>query len=181
MKRDLSRFENSDFDRGAGRLKESCWWLVKGCFFLPAFPWPSGLRVFLLRLFGASLGNEVVIRSRVVITFPWRFEAGDHVWLGEGSYYLTLAPITIGSNVCVSQEAFLCTGSHDHRDPYFGLITKPICLEDGSWVGARGFLGPGVVVGEHAVVAAGAVVFRDVKSGSMVKGNPAKEISKHEN
>lgn len=175
MKRELSHFSNGTFDRGAGRMKEGMWWLVRTLFFLPGLPWPSSLRVFLLRIFGARVGEGVVIRSGVNITFPWRFECGDHVWLGERSYFLTLAPVLIGSNVCVSQEAFLCTGSHDHRDPFFGLITKRICLENGSWVGARGLIGPGVTLGENAVVAAGAVVFRDVNSNSVVKGNPARE------
>lgn len=176
MQRDLSQYSSAELDRGAHRVKELLWWVVRGLFFLPNFPWPSSLRCLLLQLFGAKVGKGVVIRSGVNITFPWRFKCGDHVWLGEGSSYLTLAPITIESNVCVSQEAYLCTGSHDHRESHFDLITKAIRLKQGSWVGARGLLGPGVVVGENSVVAAGAVVFRSVDSNMVAKGNPATAI-----
>ena len=140
MKRDLSQFENSDFERGASRLKEALWWLVRSGLFLPSLPLPSVLRVRALRLFGAQMGEGVVIRSGVNITFPWRFECGDHVWIGERVQILSLAKVKLGSNVCVSQEAYLCTGSHEHREASFGLITKEICLQDGSWVGARALI-----------------------------------------
>ena len=128
MKRDLSQFSNPEFERGVGSLTEALWWLVRGLFFLPSFPWPSAFRAFLLRLFGATVGDGVVIRSGVNITFPWRLQCGEHVWLGERCQILSLATIEIAPHVCVSQEAFLCTGSHDHRDPHFGLITKGLSL-----------------------------------------------------
>ena len=169
----LSRFSSANFNRGASRLKEALWILVRCLFFAPGLPLPSALRVFWLRLFGAKIGHAVVIRSRVNIHFPWRLEIGDHVWIGEECWLLNLAPIVIESHVCLSQRAFLCTGNHDYKSATFDLIVKPIHVETGSWVGAAAFVGPGVRVGSHAVLTAGSVATTDLKSFTIYRGNPA--------
>ena len=161
-------------------MKEAAWHGVKYVFFQTAWPWPSSLRVFFLRLFSAKIGTGVVIRSQVNITFPWRLTCGDHVWIGEEVLILSLAPVTIGSNVCISQRAFLCTGSHDFRSATFDLKTKPITLRDGCWIAAQAFIAPGVEVGEGSVVSAGSVLLENVLPRSVVRGNPAvvvKEIA----
>ena len=142
----LDQFSSHGFDRGAPRWKEALWWLTRSLLFAPWFPVPSALKVSALRLFGARLGRGVVIRSRVNITFPWRFECGDHVWIGDEVLILSLAPVKLGSHVCVSQRAFLCTGSHAFDSPSFDLITRPIEIGDGSWIGASAFVGPGAVL-----------------------------------
>jgi len=173
---DLSRFSNPGFDRGASRFKEALWVLVRCLFFAPALPWPSALRVFLLRRFGAKIGQGVVIRSQVNITFPWKLALGDHVWLGEECWLLNLAPITIASHVCLSQRAFLCTGNHDYTAPTFDLITRPILIEAGAWIGATAFVGPGITVGSHAVLTAGSVATRNLKPFGIYRGNPAEWV-----
>lgn len=172
----LSRFNSTDFDRGASRLKEILWVAIKCLFFLPPWPMPSAVRVFWLRRFGAKIGNGVVIRSKVNLTFPWRLTVGDHVWLGEDVMILNLAPVTIESNVCVSQRAFLCTGSHDYRRDDFALIVRPIVLRSGCWVAAQAFVGPGVEIGSGAVLAAGSVTFKDIPADSLAQGNPAQVV-----
>ena len=159
---DLSTFSSRAFDRGAGRLKEAVWILVKCAFFLNPLPLPSMLRVWILRRFGATVGEGVVIRSRTNITFPWKLSIGDHVWIGEEVAILSLAPVTIGSHVCISQRAFLCTGSHDFNVTTFDLITRPIVINDHSWVAAGAFVAPGVTVGEGSMVGAGVTVIQDV-------------------
>ena len=170
---DLSGYTTGGFDRGASRFKEAAWWVVRALFFQTILPWPSALRVALLRLFGATVGEGVVVRSRVNITFPWRFSAGNHVWIGEEVLVLSLAPVVIESNCCISQRAFLCTGSHDFFSPAFTLQTSPITIREGSWVAAGAFIAPGVQVGPESMVAAGSVALADVPPRAIVRGNPA--------
>ncbi len=169
----LDLYDNVTFDRGAGRLKEALWILSKCLFFQNPFPWPSSFRVALLRLFGARIGQAVVIRSGVNITFPWRFTAGDHVWLGEDVLILSLAPVTIGSHVCISQRAFLCTGSHAWRSETFDLQTSPIVIGDRVWISALAFIGAGVTVGGNSVISAGTILTKSIPDHSFAKGNPA--------
>lgn len=170
---DLSKFSSAHFDRGASSLKEALWIIVRALFFLPSWPWPSSVRIFLLRLFGADIGRGVVVRSRVNVWFPWRLVVGDHVWIGEEVFILNLAPVTVESHVCISQRAFLCTGSHDHRVSNFPLIVKPIVIHTGSWVAAQTFIGPGVSIGPNSVVGACGVAMEDVPEYVIVRGNPA--------
>jgi putative colanic acid biosynthesis acetyltransferase WcaF len=173
---DLSGYTTGDFQRGASWFVEAAWWTVRAIFFQTPLPWPSALRVGLLRLFGARIGQGVVIRSQVNITFPWRFSAGDHVWIGDEVLILSLASVTIESNCCISQRAFLCTGSHDFSSSAFTLKTRPITIHEGSWVAAAAFIAPGVRVGPGSMVAAGSVVLADVPPRSIVRGNPASVV-----
>jgi putative colanic acid biosynthesis acetyltransferase WcaF len=172
----LAIYDNSDFDRGAPRWKEALWIAVRCIFFQTPWPWPSSFRVALLRKFGARIGTGVVIRSNVNISFPWRLAIGDHVWIGEDVGILSLAPVIIESNVCISQRAFLCAGSHDFRRDDFKLKVAPITIRYGSWIAAASFIAPGVEIGPASVVSAGSVVLQNVPSNSFVRGNPAVEI-----
>ena len=173
---DLSQFNNAGFDRGAPRWKEAMWLAVRNVFFQNPWPWPSAWRVWLLRAFGARVGAGVRIKAGVNVSFPWRLEVGDHVWLGEEVTILSLAPVSVESNVCLSQQAYLCTGSHDHRREDFALLTRPITVRQGAWIAARAFVGPGVEIGAGAVVSAGSVVFATVPAGCLVRGNPAEVV-----
>jgi len=153
----LSQFDNSQFSRGASRWKELAWWVARSLLFAPWFPVPSALKVAALRGFGARIGRGVVIRSRVNITFPWRFECGDCVWLGDEVLVLSLDRVTIGSHVCISQRAFLCTGTHDFGRETFDLVTRPIVIGDGCWIAAQAMVMPGAVVPAGTMVKAGQV------------------------
>lgn len=169
----LDQFDNSSFQRGAPRWKESAWMVVKIVFFLSAVPWPSSFKALLLRMFGAKIGSGLVIRPRVNITFPWRFECGSQVWIGEETLILSLAQVTLGSHVCLSQRVFLCTGSHVFHSESFDLTTAPICVGDHTWIAAGAFVGPGVRVGMGCRVAALTRIVSDVPDGSHAEGNPA--------
>jgi putative colanic acid biosynthesis acetyltransferase WcaF len=172
----LSQFNNDSFDRGAPAWKEGLWWVVRSLLFAPWFPLPSVLKVAALRAFGAAVGDRVVIRSRVNITFPWNLTIGDQVWIGDEVMILSLDRVTIGSNVCLSQRALLCTGSHDFAKESFDLVTGPITISEGCWVGASAFVGPGVDFGPGSRCLAGAVVVKDVAAGTTVRGVPASEV-----
>jgi putative colanic acid biosynthesis acetyltransferase WcaF len=178
----MSRVRNDLFDphqgldRGAPLWKECCWQLVKGCFFLTWFPWPMALKRGLLRLFGAKVGLGVVIKPRVHIYFPWKFQIGDHAWLGEEAFIMNLEPVHIGPNCCISQRAFLCTGNHDFTDPAFRFMNKGIVVHAGAWIAASVFVGPGVEVGSDAVATAGSVVLRDLPAGMVCSGNPCTPV-----
>jgi putative colanic acid biosynthesis acetyltransferase WcaF len=146
---------------------------VLRCALLPS----SAVRVTLLRLFGARVGTGVVIRPGVRVKFPWNLIVGDNCWIGEESWIDNLAAVSLGNDVCLSQGAYLCTGNHDWSDPSFGLIVKPIRIEDGGWVGARAVLAPGVSLGEEAIAGMGSVVTRNIPSQEIHAGNPARFIS----
>ena len=180
MEVDLSKFSTVPFERGASSFKEAFWRLVSlGLFELCPLKL-SGLKATVLRWFGASVGKGAVIKPQVKITFPWKLTLGDHVWLGEECWLLNLSPITIEDNVCISQRAFLCTGNHNYKSPAFELITKPIRVERGAWIGASAFVGPGVSVGSHAVLTAGSVATKDLLPSGIYQGNPAVLIKKRE-
>jgi putative colanic acid biosynthesis acetyltransferase WcaF len=170
---DLSSFSIGRFDRGAGRLRE-CLWLLVSLLLFRLCPFSlSPLKRQVLRAFGAKIGRGVVIKPQVKITFPWKLEVGDFVWLGEESWLLNLEHIIIGSHVCISQRAFLCTGNHNYSLSTFDLIAKPITVEDGAWLGAGCWVGPGVKVGSHAILAAGSVMAKEMEPWGIYRGNPA--------
>lgn len=174
----MTRVRNDLFDptkglvRGRPRWFEAIWYLLKCAFFLSPFPWPSRLRVFLMRCFGAKVGTGVYLKPRVNIHFPWKLEIGDHAWIGEEVFILNFEPVRIGAHACISQRVFLCAGNHDYRDPAMSYRNQPITIDDGAWVGAQSFVGPGVTVGEDAVVTAGSVVTHSLPADMICSGNP---------
>jgi len=169
----LDRYDNSDFSRGASKLTEVLWWVVRSLIFAAWFPIPSAIKVTALRAFGAKVGRGVVIRSRVNITFPWRLTIGDHVWIADEVLILSLAPISIGSHVCISNRAFLCTGSHRFRSENFDLVTKPIIIGDGCWIASNVFVAPGVILGNNTFCTAGPVVLRSGGPDAVLAVNSA--------
>jgi len=136
----------------------------------------SSLKCNLLRRFGAVVGKEVNIKPNVKITFPWRLEIGDHSWVGEGVWIDNLVPVTIGAHCCLSQGVYVCTGSHDWSSTSFDLVLKPVLIMDGVWLAAKSIVGPGVTVGEGAVLALGSVATQDLRAGWIHQGNPASQL-----
>jgi putative colanic acid biosynthesis acetyltransferase WcaF len=164
--RSLKAFTGEHYDKGRPLVWQAAWF---ACMNLAFTKWwcPARTRVALLRAFGATIGEGVLIRHRVRVLWPWKLTVGDDCWIGEGVWLLNLEPILLGHDVCLSQEAFLCTGSHDRFSPSFEYDNAPITVNDSAWVGARAMILRGVTVGERAVIGAGAHITRDVQAGSM--------------
>ena len=170
---DLSRFDNSWYSPGRGYWIRVLWHFVNALFLQSPLNPSSGLKIRLLRLFGAKIGTGVVFKTSVNVKYPWNLTIGNYTWIGEHAWLDSLAPITIGNNACISQGVYFCTGNHDWTDPAFGLVVKPIIIEDCAWVGARATVLPGVTVKSHSIVAAGTVIARDTEPYMIYAGNPA--------
>jgi putative colanic acid biosynthesis acetyltransferase WcaF len=137
-----------------------------------------GWRRFLLRLFGANIGKGCHVLPSARIWQPWKLTMGDYSCLSEDVDCYSVDTIDIGRQTVVSQGAFLCCASHDISSPIMELTYRPIRIESQAWVAARAFVGPGVHIGEGAVVGACAVVTKDVEPWTVVAGNPARVIGK---
>lgn len=173
MKTNPSAFRNPHSRRN--RLFRLLWTVVWALLFRPT-PWFMGAwRSLLLRLFGAKIGF-VRLRSTVRVWAPWLLEIGDDVYIDHRVNLYNPFGIRIGSRVVISQGAFLCTATHDYRDPEFPLTGSPIVIGDDTWIAAEAFVAPGVTIGAGAVVAARACVVKDIEPWSVVGGNPARYI-----
>lgn len=171
---DLSRYDQSNFDRGRPGWFVLFWWFVQAVTF-PLTPHHlSGVRAQILRLFGAKIGKKVIIRPTARITFPWKLEIGDRTWIGDDVVLYNLDWITIGDHAVISQKCYLCTGSHDISTPNFRLVTAPIRVGNGAWVATDCFIAPGVEIGANAVVGARSSVFRSLPPAQVCWGSPAK-------
>jgi len=138
----------------------------------PCFGW----RRFVLRCFGASIGKHVNTYPSTWIYFPWNLTVGDWSALGEQAFIYNLGPVTLGEKVTISHRAQLCAGTHDYTDPALPLLKPPIVIQNQAWICADAFVGPGVTVGEGAIVGARAVVVKNVAPWTIVAGNPARVV-----
>jgi putative colanic acid biosynthesis acetyltransferase WcaF len=170
---DLSTPDSSALVRGRSRLVETLWIFFGAPLLASRFMLSANVRSAILRLFGAEIGLNMYMKPGVRVKFPWYLSVGDHCWIGEDVWIDNLAPVSIGSHVCISQGAYLCTGNHDWSKPNLKLFTRPITLERGCWVGAKTLVGPGVTVREGAILTAGGVATKDLLPFGIYTGNPA--------
>jgi putative colanic acid biosynthesis acetyltransferase WcaF len=140
-------------------------------------PWQvsSSLRIRALKLFGAEIGQGVIFRPRTRVKFPWKLHIGDRSWIGEGVWFHNQDHIYIGSDVVLSQETFLTTGSHAHRRD-MALITRPITVENGAWVTSRSIILGGAHIGRSALVRPLTVVTGRVAENAIVSGPDAEVV-----
>lgn len=163
---------------GAGKLKQIAWYYCNLLFFKSAWLPVSGFKAGLLSLFGAQIGKGVVIKPCVNIKYPWKLIVGDYCWIGENVWIDNLDQVKMDNSVTISQGALLLTGNHNYKKESFDLITGPIHLEVGAWIGAKSLVGPGVTVGSHAVLSAGSIATRNLDAWGIYRGNPAELTGK---
>ena len=168
-------FNKKGFNTGASSIKVVIWYFTSMFFFRSGLIPFSNILVWMLRLFGAKIGKEVRIKPYIHIYYPWKLIVGDYSWLAA-CYIENLDFITIGANVCVSQQAMLLTGNHNYKSPDFDLITKPILLEDGVWIGAKAIVCPGITAHSHAVLTVGSTATKNLESYGIYQGNPAVKV-----
>ncbi|MFW6296475.1 MAG: WcaF family extracellular polysaccharide biosynthesis acetyltransferase [Halothece sp.] len=174
----LNTYTTGSYTPGASFIKQILWYFL-GYPLVRSYLLPfSKLKVFILRFFGAKIGQGVRIKPGVRIKFPWRLVIGDYVWIGENVWIDNLATVTLESHVCLSQDVYLCTGNHDWSDPSFKLLIGEIYIQEGSWIAARATIGPGVTVGQGAVLGLGAVTGRSLEPMTIYAGNPAQVVKK---
>jgi putative colanic acid biosynthesis acetyltransferase WcaF len=150
-----------------------CWLVLCRWTPRPLHAW----RALVLQMWGATLGSRTHVYPGARIWAPWQLTLGDDACIADGADIYNVAPITLGPRAVVSQDAFLCAASHDHRDEDFPLIAAPIALGARAWVAARAIVLMGVTIGDRGVAAAGSVVTKDVPAGCVVAGNPARIVS----
>ncbi|MBI4930116.1 MAG: colanic acid biosynthesis acetyltransferase WcaF [Bacteroidetes bacterium] len=175
LKTDLSKFNNSWYNPRASWITRVIWYCINACIINSNCPF-NFIKIFFLRMFGAKVGSNVVVKPRVNIKYPWNVSIGDNVWIGERVWLDSLGKINIGSNSCISQGAMLICGNHNYKKSSFDLIVGDIILEDGVWIGTGAIVCAGVTCQSHAVLAAGSVATDILEAYSIYQGNPAAKI-----
>jgi len=169
----LSAYNNYPYHPGGNGFKRVVWHYVNAVIFKTGLLPISGVKTFLLRLFGAKTGKNITIKPCVNIKYPWLLSIGNNTWIGENVWIDNIAMVTIGNNVCLSQGAVLLTGSHNYKKSTFDLITGSIILEDGVWIGAQAIINQGITVSSHAVLTTGSIATKNLDAYCIYQGNPA--------
>ena len=172
----LAAFNGSGFNKGAGFLKITLWYFVNALLVRASWNPFMGIKIALLRMFGAKIGKGLVIKNNVVIKSPWNLTVGDDCWLGEDCWIDNLDKVCIGNNVCISQGALLLTGNHDYTVSSMPYRNGAITLEDGAWIGAKAVVCPGVTVHRNAILTVGSVATQEMKVDGIYQGNPAVRV-----
>jgi putative colanic acid biosynthesis acetyltransferase WcaF len=149
-----------------------CWTLLYRTSPRPFHAWRS----FLLRLFGATMGANCHFYPRSKVWAPWNLVCADQVTAGDGVEIYNAGPVTLGSHAILSQDAYLCTATHDYDDPAFPLIAYAMQIGSYAWVCARASVAPGVNVGQGAVLGLGSVATRTLDAWTVYAGVPAVKI-----
>ncbi|PRX29559.1 putative colanic acid biosynthesis acetyltransferase WcaF [Paraburkholderia sp. BL18I3N2] len=174
---DLSQAGKGNYQARRGALIELIWFVLEACVINNKLLPFSGVRVALLRLFGAKIGTGCRFVHPLRVKAPWNLEVGDNSWFGVDVWIYNQTLIRIGSNVCISQGTFLTAGSHD-MSTTMDLHVAPIIIEDGVWITSKCVVQMGVTIGRSAVVTPLSVVHRSLEAEGVYGGNPCRFIRK---
>lgn len=174
----LDQYTTGDYTPGASLLKQMLWFFLGEPLVRSRLLPFSNFKIYILRCFGATIGQGVRLKPGVKVKFPWRLSIGNYCWIGEDAWLDNVAAITLEDYVCLSQGVYLCTGNHDWSDVNFRLVSASIYIEAGSWIAARATVGPGVTVGQGAVLCLASVAGHSLEPMTIYAGNPAVAIKK---
>jgi putative colanic acid biosynthesis acetyltransferase WcaF len=158
------------------RVARAVWtvtWLLLAAWTPPPL---HGWRRFLLRAFGAKIGRGARVHGSTRIWLPANLEMGDYSILGWNVNCYCQGKVTLEDYAVVSQYAHLVTGTHDFDSPGFQLYTRPIRICRHAWIASDAFVGPGVTVGEGAVLGARGVAFKSLDPWTVYSGNPVQRL-----
>ena len=172
----LKDYDNSFYTTGRNASVRVLWYFVNSWFLNCSWNVFSGFKVALLRIFGARVGDGVVIKPNVSVKYPWKLTIGNHVWLGENVWIDNLAQVTIGDNCCLSQGVMLLCGSHSLKSRTFELKIGEIVLEEGVWIGAKSIVYKNTVCRSHAVLSMNSVAIGELEAYQVYRGNPAVRV-----
>jgi putative colanic acid biosynthesis acetyltransferase WcaF len=158
------------------RLVRQLWFIVQGTVFRFSFYNAFRWRRFLLRMFGARLGENARVRPSVRVDVPWNLTIGANSSVGDHAILYCLGPVTIGRHVTISQYAHLCAGTHETNTHRMLLLKPPITIGDDAWIAADAFVGPGVTIGAGTLVGARSNVFGDLPPMVVAVGSPARAV-----
>ena len=156
--------------------RRSAWEWVQRLFIRSSPRRAHSWRRFWLRRFGASMTPTSGTKSTTHIKHPWLLTMGRHSMISDGATIYNLGPVTIGDHTVISQDVYVCAGTHDYTRSNLPLLRPPIAIGSGVWICAGAFIGPGVTISDNSIVGARAVVMKDVPPGVVVAGNPAKVV-----
>ncbi len=176
----LDEFKLPKGFRGRSGFFVQIWWFTQATLFRFSPQFMYGWRRFLLRLFGAKIGKNAIIRPTVKITYPWKVKIGNYSWIGDDVNLYSLGEIDVGNNVVISQKSYLCTGSHDYSKNNFPIYAKKITIEDECWIATDVYIAPGIHIGKGAIIGARSSVFKNLERGKIYIGSPATFVKNRE-
>jgi putative colanic acid biosynthesis acetyltransferase WcaF len=172
----LARTHRAGYHPGRPFVVRAFWLLVEALVLLNPVVHSYPLKRGVLRLFGATIGEGVLIKPGLHVKYPWRLTVGDHCQLGERAWIDNMEDVVLASDVIVSQGAYLCTGNHDWSDPAMPLAPRPIAVGHGAWIGAFAKVAPGTTLGTGSVLTLGSVLLSDTDPWGIYTGNPAVRV-----
>ncbi|TXB63715.1 colanic acid biosynthesis acetyltransferase WcaF [Vicingus serpentipes] len=176
MNQKLNTYNNDWYSPGKSKLTLLTWYCFNAIF-LNSYLIPfSAFKIFILKLFGAQIGKGVVIKPKVNIKYPWKLIIGNYSWIGEEVWIDNLDMVSIGKNCCLSQGSFLLCGNHNYKKSTFDLMVGPIKLKDGSWIGAKATVCPGITLEENSILTVGSIATKNLEPNGIYSGNPAIKI-----
>jgi putative colanic acid biosynthesis acetyltransferase WcaF len=139
------------------------WYLINNLYLNSCLP-SNKIKIFLLKIFGAKIDSNVIIKQYVKIKFPWNLQIGKNSWIGEGVWIDNIKMVDIKENCCISQGVYFCTGNHNYKKKTFDLTAKEITIGQSCWIGAKSTIGPGINLKSKTFIKLGSIITKNFKN-----------------